>query len=222
MLIYSLWSLWNAICTAFQTHGTLWLQERYLKVGCLSQLSVTWERDGVILHWDTGIPRMTSADSGNPHAECEQSEKGVHHSYRSSLAVGLACLVFTVAGRTFVFKTKTFAYVQPSKQFELEICECFLHTRSFRGARSESGGWCWCKGVTLQLEILNRGNSFIMDCKGGCPDFALCCSANKSAPCPICLGCSLYKNPWTDSPEQRTPVLLLIRCAPMRPQRMVC
>lgn len=32
------------------------------------------------------------------------------------------------------------------------------------------------------------------------------CSANKFAHCPICLGCSVYKNPWKDGVECRTSV----------------
>lgn len=169
-------------------------------------------------------PGVTSVDNGSPRAEREQSEMRVHHSRGLLAGCWVSLPHFHSCRQNFCLRDEKFAYAQPSKQFELEVCEFFLHTRSFRGVLR------WVRWVVLmQRSHVTTGDPELGDSYYGrqarlsrlCPGEMLYCSANKSAACPICRGCSLYKNPWTDSPAQRTPVLMLTRCAPMRPWRMV-
>lgn len=134
-------------------------------------------------------------------------------SCRSSLqAVGLACLIFTDAGRNPCFR---------EKEYEPQVC-----VSSSCGCRDDMSWARWM--VLMQRSRVPARVPELRECSPNgleqtCPDFApeRCLLLSKQV-CPLpCLpiGYSSYKNPWPNSLdlEQRVSVLLLTRCAPRRP-----
>lgn len=101
------------------------------------------------------------------------------------------------------------------------LCEFFLYPRFLRSAMDWARQTALMQRIHITTRVLSFENSFIIDCKRTCPNFALerdvIQLSKHICPLPSLHRLSSIQNPWKDSLEQRTSVLLFTKCAHKRP-----